>query len=406
MVKNRKDNKGRVLPPNISQLSDLRYIWRKTIDGQSYVIVDSNLGELKKKVVQKKADIQNNVCRDIDKSTLNQWFGKWLGIYKSNVKDVTKKNYTDYWKWYIQDSKLGKMQIGKIRRPHIVEHYKYLTEEKELSYGTLKYINSIVYSCLQDATEDKLILDNPCEGAIGKITKTEPMKRESLTNEQQASFIDFIANSSIYNVYLPLFSFMLGTGCRIGETLGMTWKDIDLKNNTISVNHTLSYRAINGKHEFLITTPKTSTGNREIPIIIDLQKQLLKQKENQFALGTKKDYEVNGYKNFVFTTSTGKPYTQESVNRVIRSIINAYNSMEIKNASEEKRKPQELPRFSAHTLRHTFCTRFCENESNIKVIQKIMGHARIETTMNIYAHVTKDKTEEAMNNLSGKIKIS
>ena len=62
-----------------------------------------------------------------------------------------------------------------------------------------------------------------------------------------------------------------------------------------------------------------------------------------------------------------------------------------------------MPRFSAHNLRHTFCTRFCENESNLKVIQDIMGHADITTTMDIYAEATQEKKQEVMANLQAKI---
>ena len=62
--------------------------------------------------------------------------------------------------------------------------------------------------------------------------------------------------------------------------------------------------------------------------------------------------------------------------------------------------------FSVHNLRHTFCTRFCENETNIKVIQEIMGHSDIGTTMNIYAEATESKKKESFENLDGKIKIS
>ena len=64
-----------------------------------------------------------------------------------------------------------------------------------------------------------------------------------------------------------------------------------------------------------------------------------------------------------------------------------------------------IRQFSVHNLRHTFCTRFCENETNLKVIQDIMGHADITTTMNIYAEATKEKKQQAMANLNGKIKI-
>ena len=64
-----------------------------------------------------------------------------------------------------------------------------------------------------------------------------------------------------------------------------------------------------------------------------------------------------------------------------------------------------LPNFSAHNLRHTFCTRLCENESNLKVIQSIMGHADIQTTLGIYADCTQEKKQEVMTNLNGKIII-
>ena len=403
--KNRKDNKGKVLPPNVSQLSDLRYIWRKTIDGKPYVLVDSDLAELKKKIIQKKADIQNNVCRDISKSTLNQWFDKWIELYKGNLKAVTKRNYKKYWKWYVRDSDIGKMKIGKIKRIQIVELYKNLSG-KGLAYGTIKYINSLLDSCFADAVSDKLLTGNPCDDALGKIAKTEEKKREALTLEQQALFINFIAESSTYNIYLPLFSFLLGTGCRLGEATGITWSDINFKENIISVNHTLSYKDVGDGHKFFITSPKTKSSIRDIPMIEDLKKQLLKQKEYQFELSTPRDYEVDGYKGFVFTTRYGKPFTQEAVNRTIRYIIKACNEKEAEKAKKEDREPVILPSFSAHVLRHTFCTRFCENESNVKVIQKIMGHSRINTTLDIYTHVNQDKSGEIMNKLNGKIKIS
>lgn len=402
----RKDKNGVVLPSNVSQLSDLRYIWRKTIDGTPYVIVDKSLRELKKKITQKEADLQNGINGDLDKSTLNQWFKRWIEVYKGNVKNITKTNYLNYWKWYVQDSKIGNMKISKIKRTHIIELYKYLSEEKQLSFGTIKYVDTLIHSCLQDAVSDNSLIKNPCEGALGRIEKVEKEIKEALTIEQQSAFIDFISSSNIYNVYLPLFSFMLGTGCRLGEVTGITWNEVDLKGNLLTINHTLSYKAVNGSHQFFITTPKTQSSIRQIPIISDLKKQLIKQKEYQFELGIDKNYEIDGYKNFVFTTNKGKPYTQEAVNRTIKNIVKAYNKKEEENSVKEDKDSVLLPIFSAHTLRHTFCTRFCENESNVKVIQKIMGHSRIDTTLNIYTHVTQDKADEIMNNLNGKIKIS
>lgn len=64
-----------------------------------------------------------------------------------------------------------------------------------------------------------------------------------------------------------------------------------------------------------------------------------------------------------------------------------------------------IPHFSCHHLRHTFCTRFCENETNVKVIQSVMGHSSIETTMDIYVEVTETTKKEALDNLSANLDV-
>ena len=64
-----------------------------------------------------------------------------------------------------------------------------------------------------------------------------------------------------------------------------------------------------------------------------------------------------------------------------------------------------IPRFSCHIFRHTFASRFCENETNVKVIQGVMGHADVTTTMNIYAEVNTDVTRESLENLAKNMNV-
>ena len=86
--------------------------------------------------------------------------------------------------------------------------------------------------------------------------------------------------------------------------------------------------------------------------------------------------------------------------------MDACNEQEQEQAKKEHREAVLVPYFSVHQLRHTFCTRFCENETNVKVIQEIMGHKDIQTTMNIYAEATREKKQQTMEQLEGKFKIS
>lgn len=92
------------------------------------------------------------------------------------------------------------------------------------------------------------------------------------------------------------------------------------------------------------------------------------QKENGWN-----DVEIDGMTGFVFCNRFGNVPNPQSVNRTIKRIVADYNATEEVNAKKEHREPVLLPDFSAHHLRHTFCTRLCENETNLKVIQSVMG---------------------------------
>ncbi|MBR2697262.1 MAG: site-specific integrase [Clostridia bacterium] len=240
---------------------------------------------------------------------------------------------------------------------------------------------------------------------IKKSHNWEKPQRHALTLEEQAAFVGFLNDSEVYNHWLPMFTVFLGTGCRVGELIGLRWQDCDFKNNTISINHNLVYRQQdNGHMELHVTTPKTSAGCRTIPMLDDVRKALQQQKLLQFQSG-RKSVTVDGYTGFVFTNRYGDVFTPHTINRAIERIYKAYNAQEAAKAKDENREPVLIRHFSVHNLRHTFCTRFCENESNIKVIQEIMGHSDVSTTMNVYAEATESKKRESFDNLEGKIKI-
>ena len=154
-----------------------------------------------------------------------------------------------------------------------------------------------------------------------------------------------------------------------------------------------------------ITTPKTSAGIRTIPMLPEVRKAFMTERKKQMAQGGNSTV-VDGYSGFIFLNRESYVHNPMTINRAIVRIYKAYNLEETELAKKEKREPVLIPHFSVHNLRHTFCTRFCENETNIKVIQEIMGHSDIGTTMNIYAEATESKKQESFKNLAGKIKIS
>ena len=143
---------------------------------------------------------------------------------------------------------------------------------------------------------------------------------------------------------------------------------------------------------------------RTIPMIDQVYEAFLEEYQIQQITGFCTQ-EIEGYKGFIFASSNGTVTIPSEVNRAIHTIVADYNAEETAKAKKEKRDPVLLPDFSAHVLRHTFCTRLCENETNLKVIQSVMGHKDIQTTMDIYADCTEDKKQEVIKNIENNIFI-
>lgn len=352
-------------------------------------------------------DIQNDKSKNIDTRkkntiTLNQLFELHMSLKK--LKQSTRTNYNYMFRKYVRPV-LGDYLISDITYTDIDKLYQSLLNNG-FKPNSVEIIQTILHPVFKRAVKDNIITQNPTDDMITEMKQKnswEKPKRHALTEEQQTAFINYIKCSDTYRHWLPLFTVALGTGLRVGELIGLTWNDV--KNGKISVNHNLIYRQQdNGKCEMHITTPKTQKGIREIPIIDDVAQALNEERKKQMQNGLNTT-EIDGYRGFIFTNRYGYVHNPQTINRAIKRIYTAYNEQETAQAKKEHREPLLLPHFSIHNLRHTFCTRFCENEPNVKVVQEIMGHADISTTMDVYNEASEKKKKEAMFNLQGKIKI-
>ena len=192
---------------------------------------------------------------------------------------------------------------------------------------------------------------------------------------------------------------------RIGEALGLRWSDCDFDKDLIHVTHTLLYKGQeSGGYAYRISEPKTKAGIRNIPMLSDVKEALLREKTKK-RHPCHKAFTVDGYTGFIFLNGKGKVFTPCYVFDSIRSITFDHNKEELLLAEAEKREPLYFPKFSAHILRHTFCTRLCENETNIKVIQDVMGHKNIRTTMDVYNEATMTQKMLSFQGLDGKMRL-
>lgn len=405
MAKSRKDDRGRALRKGeVQRASDKRYMYTYTDPlGRRKFIYANDLAELREKEKKLIKDQLDGLDLYVaGKATVNDTFDRYLST-KFKLRDTTRSNYIYMYDKYVRDT-FGRKKIAEVKYSDVLQFYIYLLNKEGLALGTLDNINTLLHPTFELAVRDEIIRKNPSDGAMKEATKeTEKSKgvRKALTIPQQRAFMDYIANHPVFYHWWPTFTVLLGTGLRIGEALGLRWEDLDFDKKIISVNHSLVYYPIGDSRssEQHISLPKTEAGIRTVPMLETVRDAFLMEREEQEENGFNQTV-IDGMSGFVFVNRNGGVPNPQTINRTIKRISHSYNSEEIIRARKERREPIILPDFSCHHLRHTFCTRLCEKESNLKVIQAIMGHRDIQTTMDIYAEATEEKKQETFENLS------
>lgn len=325
--------------------------------------------------------------------------GKQRTIYANSLVTLRQKEEA------LVKDQLDGLNVYVAGSADVLFFYTDLLHNQNIQINTLENINTVLRPSFQLAVRDDIIRKNPVDGAYAEIKKRHGgsrKTRKALTVEQQRAFMEYVADSPFFYHWYPFFTFLLGTGCRIGEAVGIRWDDIDMKKRIISINHSLTYYSRSDdsfKCEFRVSEPKTEAGVRNIPMMQPVYDVLKEEWERQMEEGFCVE-NVDGMTNFVFTNRFGMPHNPAAVNRAIKRIVDAHNSEEEVEAKKKTREPVMIPNFSCHVFRHTFASRFCENEINIKVIQQVMGHADVSTTMNIYAEVNHEVTKESLEKLA------
>lgn len=395
----KKDKPGRRLDKNRitlrtgeSQRSNGTYSYRWTSnDGRRHDIYANTLEELREKEELAKIDQHDGIKTETRQITVNELFDMWCDL-KRGIKDNTLQNYKYMYNMFVRPS-FGKLRVTAVKKSDVKRFYNKLADDRILKVATIDTVHNILHQSFNMAVDDNIIRTNPTENMLKELKKAHNFtreKRKALTVDEQKLFINYLRTNQQYNHWYPVFAVMLGTGMRVGELVGLRWCDIDLEEGNINVNHTLVYynKGDGNGCSFSINTPKTKAGERTIPMMDFVKEAFLLEKRNQEEMGITCRASIDCYTDFIFVNRFGDVQHQGTLNKAIRRIIRDCND-EVLLKSREK-NPVLLPPFSCHSLRHTFTTRMCEEGVNVKVIQDILGHKDISTTLDIYTDVTKD----------------
>ena len=388
----RKDNKGRILREGEIQKADGRYEYRY-YDAKgtrrslySWKLTEADTIPAGKRDCISLRELEKSATKDVldglvaTRDTLNDRFEIYISD-KPELRGSTRASYRYLYGKYIHDS-IGNLRLSELTYSILKRLFNGFLYEQGLKPRTVLAIYNVLHPVFDVAVRDNYIRKNPMDGVIQELKKSDlwvTEKKHALTDEQQQAFMEYVGTSYIFNHWYPLFATMFGTGCRIGELLGLRWSDVDWRENVLRIDSSLNYRLQeNGKVEFDEAPPKTAAGIREIPLFLSVRKVLMEERSRRPGDG------------FIFVNRYGKPLTSYDVNRAIERILERHRA--------DGRQP-EIPKFTSHQMRHTFCTKLCQNETDLKLIQEIMGHADISTTMNVYNESNADRKKASFSRI-------
>lgn len=399
IAKIRYDNKRARLKRGESQRPNGTYMFRWTTkNGERRSIYAPTLDELRKQEEQIVVDRHDGLKETAADATINDLYKLWVEL-KRGIKDSTMKNYMYMYRTFVAGT-FGKNRIVQIKKSDVKKFYNSLIDGKRMRVSTLENIHNVLRQIFQIAVDDSYIRSNPCENLLKEFKASrnfEHEKKYALTRPQQELFFDYLLKTPVYRHWYPIFFIMANTGMRVGEISGLRWSDVNFEDGMISVNHTLTYyNHMDDKGcYYTINTPKTSAGMRMIPMTEAVREAFLMEKRFQEEIEMSCTDIIDGYEGFVFITNGGHVQRQDNLNAAIERIVRDCNDAVLEEQDIDS-NPVLLLNFSCHNLRHTFATRLCESGINLKVIQDVLGHADIQTTMNIYVDVTSDMKKQQM----------
>lgn len=324
-------------------------------------------------------------------------------------KDITFEQFAEDWlKLYEKTVKTSTVRIRNHETNHLIEQFKYvklkditkkmyqdclLRLRETLSYNTVCGIHTAGRMIFSKAIELDMLKTNPSDYAkVQRDQKTvEDLEQEEvipkyLEKEELALFLKTAKEQGLKNDYL-IFKLLAYTGMRVGELCALKWRDVDMKENTISITKTY-YNPKNRATEYQLLPPKTKTSKRIIEVDAELISELQEHKklQNKIRMHYRNVYHDQ---DFIFGKIKGKylgypEFIKTIGNRMARLI-------QIAELNEE---------LTPHSLRHTHTSLLAEAGVGLQEIMDRLGHRDDDTTKNVYLHVTKTKKKEAAQKFS------
>jgi integrase len=299
---------------------------------------------------------------------------EWLPSIRLRVASRTAVGYTSIMERYVLPV-IGTKQLRALQ-PSDVEWIYRRMHNQGLSGTTQLHVHRVLFEALKAAKRRKRIAYNPCEDV--DAPRKSRFEIEPPTPEEVRRLFTAADSTRIG----PLVHLLVLTGMRLGEALGLRWKDVHLEEAYLEIRQTRKHR-VAGLADY--GAPKTERSRRSIDLAQELVDVLREHRRQQMAFYLENDFVDPN--DLVFTT-------------VDRNGVTGMTHDQVGHIWKDVRSRASVPRARIHDLRHFAATQMVSAGVSLVDVAAILGHTRPSTTSDIYSHYVKGRGKAAVGEIA------
>lgn len=366
---------------------------KKTVYGNSQA-------EVAKKLMDISGRMKSYAYETLEKHTFGELMNEWLMVFKkSAVTPRTFEGIIRNFKLHIEPQ-IGNMKVYEVDT-FIVQKVLNNLIDQDYSVNTIKKNKHLISQFFEYAIDNKWVLQNPTNRVQVRAKDKAQSKKEkykALPPEVRIKFLEAL-NRDEANFIKPLCICLMFCGLRIGEALALKWENVNFETKTLKVERAITQIPKfdnNGKvisRVTVIADTKTACSVREIPIADIVVETLQRWREKQIERqNTNPDVtaDLTAKNAFIFANDDG-------------SVRTYFGSRKIFDGWKKRHKLTNY-NIHFHGLRHTFSNMLFEMNENPKVIQQLLGHRDVKTTITVYNSVDSEYIRQTTDKFNERVK--
>lgn len=331
---------------------------------------------------------EGQICHTNSDMLFSDWMEQWLESIKNQIERSTWEGYY-YPVQHVQNYfSQKKLKLKNLKPIHFEEYYSYMltkgknnTENpKGMAVKTVRQHKLVINLALKKAVTLEIIPKNPAENVKVSNKKSSDYEKplKILTLDESKKLLQFLYNAQ--DELADCIKATLYFGLRKSELLGLTEHSIDFEKHQLHITRTV----VKIKTTYEKERTKTKNSRRTYCLTSEMEdffKSVLNKKQkNRLFYGN--TYHESDY---LFTWEDGRPYSPDYIYHHFKKVIKKFGR----------------PEMTFHDLRHSTASILYEQGWEVKDIQEWLGHSDVQTTLNIYTHLTKVHKEEKVKSLEG-----